>query len=52
MYSGVERFGAKGRWLYIECMEGDFRIDGRGGGWPRRRRRSKKEAMSGSVTHV
>jgi hypothetical protein len=51
MYSGMERFGAKG-WLYIERTEGNLRMDGRGGGCQRRRRRLRKEVMSGSVTRV
>ena len=45
-YSGVERFGAKERWLYIEHTEGDLRMGGRGGGCPRRRRRLRNEAAS------
>jgi hypothetical protein len=52
MYSGVERFGAKGSRVYIERIEENFRIEGRGGGWPRRRRRLRKEAINGSVTRV
>jgi hypothetical protein len=51
MYSGVERSEAKG-WLYIERTEGNLMMDGRGGGCSRRRRRSRKDAMSGSVTRV
>ena len=51
-YSGVERFGAKGRWLYIERTEGNLRMSGRCGGWLRQRRRLRNEAMSGSVSGV
>ena len=38
-YSGVERFGEKEGWLYVERTEGDSRMDGRDGGCPRWRQR-------------
>ena len=53
MYSGRERFGEKGRLLYIFLIRSDDRkIPGRGGGWPNVLRTDKNDDIKGSVTRV